>query len=86
MKTLETRTYFLQIVRCCHSQRRRFYRMLKRTCRQVCTCVQYWCFKEEKKKVDHVLEYTPEVMSLGLLLIEFDDTIHKGDGNHISRC
>ena len=37
MKTLETRTYFLQIGRSCHSQKR-FYRMLKKTSTSTYTC------------------------------------------------
>ena len=35
---------------------------------------------------DHVLEYAKELMSLGLLLMEFTDSIHEGDGERILRC
>ena len=35
---------------------------------------------------DHVLEYAKELLSLGLLLMEFTDSIHEGDGERILRC
>ena len=35
---------------------------------------------------DHVREYACEVLSLGLLLMEFIDGIRESDGNHIICC
>jgi len=35
---------------------------------------------------DHVFEYSKELMSLGLLLMEFNDSIREGDGERILRC
>ena len=36
--------------------------------------------------IDIVQEYAKETLSLGLLLIEFKDGIHEGDGNRVLRC
>ena len=36
--------------------------------------------------VDHVLAYAKEVLSLGLLLMEFVDGVREGDGHRILRC
>ena len=38
------------------------------------------------KDDDHILAYAKEVMSLGLLLVEFNDGIREGDGERIIRC
>lgn len=40
------------------------------------------------KAADHdaVLQYASEVLTMGLLLIEFNDGIREGDGNRICRC
>lgn len=35
---------------------------------------------------DGVVEYASEVLTLGLLLMEFNDAIREGDGNRICRC
>ncbi len=35
---------------------------------------------------DHILAYAKEVMSLGVLLMEFNDAIREGDGQRILRC
>jgi len=35
---------------------------------------------------DHVQQYAREVLTLGLLLMEFDDAIHEGDGYRTMRC
>ena len=35
---------------------------------------------------DGVVEYASEVLTLGLLLIEFEDAIREGDGDRICRC
>lgn len=35
---------------------------------------------------DHVQQYAREVLTLGLLLMEFNDAIHEGDGHRIIRC
>ena len=35
---------------------------------------------------DGVVEYASEVLTFGLLLMEFDDAIREGDGNRIRRC
>lgn len=48
-------------------------------------------FKEQfvsqhPSKIDSVREYACEVLTLGLLLMEFNDGIHEGDGNRIVRC
>ena len=40
----------------------------------------------EQRQVDTVHEYAKEVLSLGLLLLEFKDSVHEGDGNRILRC
>ena len=37
-------------------------------------------------RADHVLEYTKETLSLGLLLLEFKDAIREGDGSRVLRC
>ena len=39
-----------------------------------------------KNENDHVLEYAKELMNLGLLLMEFNGSIHEGDGERILRC
>ena len=36
--------------------------------------------------IDHVQEYACEVLSFGLLLMEFEDAIKEGDGLRILRC
>ena len=41
---------------------------------------------KDPRQIDHVEEYAHEVMSLGLLLMEFSDAIHEGDGSCIFRC
>lgn len=45
-------------------------------------------FTERKKdsEADGVYSYTCEVISLGLLLLEFNDGIHEGNGDRILRC
>ena len=35
---------------------------------------------------DHVQQYTMEVLSLGLLYLEFKDAIREGDGLHVLHC
>lgn len=37
-------------------------------------------------QIDAVEEYACETLSLGLLLMEFNDAIHEGDGSRIFRC
>ena len=37
-------------------------------------------------QVDTIEEYAHEVLSLGLLLMEFNDAIHEGNGSRILRC
>ena len=37
-------------------------------------------------KHDHVQEYAKEVLSMGLLLMEFVDSIREGDGERIIHC
>lgn len=39
-----------------------------------------------KKEDDHVRAYAKELLSLGLLLMEFRDGIREGDGDRIIRC
>ena len=41
---------------------------------------------EEHQQLDTVSEYAKEVLSLGLLLLKFNDSVHEGDGNRILRC
>ena len=41
---------------------------------------------QHPSKIDSVREYACEVLTLGLLLMEFNDGIHEGDGNRIFRC
>lgn len=38
------------------------------------------------KDDDHVCAYAKEVLSLGLLFVEFKDAIREGDGEQIIRC
>ena len=38
---------------------------------------------KDPRQMDYVEEYAHEVMSLGLLLMEFNDVIRKGDGSRI---
>ena len=47
-----------------------------------------YCIEPEKciKETDHVYAYAKEVLSLGLLFIEFADAIREGDGLWILRC
>lgn len=43
--------------------------------------------KEKKEdKVDHVMAYAREVLSLGLLYMEYCDAIREGDGLRIVQC
>ena len=42
--------------------------------------------KAAHQQSDHVYAYAREVMSLGLLLMEFNDAVREGDGTHILRC
>lgn len=42
--------------------------------------------ESSKKDSDHVLAYAKELLSLGLLLMEFIDSIREGDGERILRC
>ena len=42
--------------------------------------------EESTKDDDHVLAYAKEVMSLGLLLMEYIDSIREGDGERLLRC
>lgn len=41
---------------------------------------------DEGEKPDGVLEYASEVLTLGLFLMEFVDSIREGDGDRICRC
>ena len=41
---------------------------------------------EENSESDHVYEYASEVLTLGLLYMEFIDAIREGDGGRILRC
>ena len=41
---------------------------------------------DDSTQVDTVYNYAREVISLGLLLFEFDDGVHEGDGDRIIRC
>lgn len=47
-----------------------------------------YCFemKNDVAETDHVKEYGKELLSLGLLYIEYCDAIHEGDGLRILRC
>ena len=40
----------------------------------------------EQTLQDHVKEYAHDVLSLGLLYLEFSDAIREGDGERIIRC
>ena len=42
--------------------------------------------REKAKNLDRVKEYASDVMSFGLLLMEFNDAIREGDGDRICRC
>lgn len=35
---------------------------------------------------DHVVQYAKVLLTVGLLLMEFNDSIHEGDGLRILRC
>ena len=39
-----------------------------------------------RKDEDHILNYGRDVLTCGLLLKEFNDAIHEGDGTRIFRC
>ena len=41
---------------------------------------------DESRDDDHVLSYARDVLTLGLLYMEFQDAIREGDGEHILRC
>ena len=41
---------------------------------------------DERSHNDHVLSYARDVLSLGLLYMEFQDGIREGDGERILRC
>ena len=41
---------------------------------------------DDSTQVDTVYNYAREVISLGLLLFEFNDAVHEGDGDRIIRC
>lgn len=41
---------------------------------------------DTKKDDDHVFAYAKELTSLGLLLLEFVDSVREGDGERIIRC
>ena len=41
---------------------------------------------EADSTIDHVQEYASEVLSLGLMLMEFKDAVKEGDGLRILRC
>ena len=41
---------------------------------------------EKRKEVDGVYEYACEMLTLGLLWLEFTDCIREGDGDRILRC
>ena len=40
----------------------------------------------EAGQLDHVLEYARETLTLGMLFLEFKDSIREGDGNRVLRC
>ena len=42
--------------------------------------------KKRPKSMDHVLEYGKDILTMGLLLLEFKDTIKHGAGFRILRC
>jgi len=42
--------------------------------------------QSDKTSKDHVFEYTREVVSLGLLFLDFRDAIKEGDGGCIMLC
>ena len=42
--------------------------------------------EKKPKENDHVLAYGKELMSLGLLYLEYRDSIREADGNRILRC
>lgn len=44
------------------------------------------CSTVPQGQADTVQEYAGEVLSLGLLVMEFNDTIHKGDRSRILHC
>ena len=45
-------------------------------------------FKHNERPIesDHILSYAKETLSLGMLYMEFCDSIHEGDGLRILRC
>ena len=44
------------------------------------------CSRDTNENQDHVHEYAKEVLSLGLLYMEFRDAIKEGDGNRVMNC
>ena len=45
-----------------------------------------FALEKPSQEVDHVVAYSKEVLTLGLLYMEFSDSIHEGDGGRILRC
>lgn len=43
-------------------------------------------YRTDKDGSDHILNYTTQVMSLGLLYLEFKDAVREGDGLRVLRC
>ena len=42
--------------------------------------------KKRTKSLDHVHEYGKDVLTMGLLFLEFKDAIREGDGERVLRC
>ena len=40
----------------------------------------------QEDSTDHIYEYAKEVISLGLLYMEFQDSIREGDGERVLNC
>ena len=59
---------------------------LLQACNKVVTQYVDISFRRKESESDGVYSYTCEIISLGLLLLEFNDGIHEGDGDQILQC
>ena len=59
--------------------------LVQTLCRQMVT-IEFIMDKSTCGSGDRVVEYAMETLSLGLLLLEFKDSIREGDGYRVLRC
>ena len=44
------------------------------------------CNSLPSSNTDHIIEYAKETLTLGLMLLEFKDSLREGDGERVLRC